>query len=74
MCTSLKHFIREIWRYLSAKMIGNLPLSRQKNIPMVLGTITNGIVYELLAKSDEEQLSLTVLNSKLDSFLLTHRS
>ena len=50
---------------------------------MVVDTITNGIhvAYELLARSDNymylnsiEQLSLTVLGSTFDSFLLTHQS
>ena len=49
-----------------------------KNTPMVLDTIRNGIVYEPLARNDDylqlERRSLTVLASRLDSFLLIQRS
>ena len=46
-------------------MIGSLALSRQKNTPMILDTIRNGIVYEMLGRSDDklEQLPLAVLAS-----------
>ena len=44
-----------------------------KNTPMVLDTITNDIVYEPLARSDT-RATLTVLGSRLDSFLLIHQS
>ena len=47
-----------------------------KTTPMVLDTITNGVVYEPQASSDDylnNILSLTLLASTLDSFLLTHR-
>ena len=46
-----------------------------KNTPIVLDTITNSTVYEPLARSDhylKERLSLTVLGSRLDNFLLSH--
>ena len=49
-----------------------------KNTSILLDMITNGLVYEPLARSNDclklERLSLTVLgsNSRLDSFLLTH--
>ena len=47
-----------IWHYLPAMMIGDSSLSRQKkkkkiNTSVVLDMITNGIVYELLARSDD---------------------
>ena len=44
-----------------------------KNTPMVFDTITNGIAYKLLARNDNYP-TLIVLGSRLDSFLLTHRS
>ena len=46
-------FGRYILCYLPAMMIGNSALSRQKNTPMVLDTIRNGIVYETLARSGD---------------------
>ena len=38
---------------MACMMICDLTLSRQKKTPMVLDTITNGIVYEVLARSDK---------------------
>ena len=41
------------------------------NTSMVLDTITNGVVYEPLARSDSykiERLTLTILVSRLDTF------
>ena len=35
------------------RVIGDSALSRQKNTPMILDIITNGIVYEPLARSDD---------------------
>ena len=44
-----------------------------KNTPMVLDTITNGIIYEPLARIDDYLKRLS-LGSRLKSILLTHRS
>ena len=47
-----------------------------RNTIMVLDMIRNSIIYEPLARSDDyltlERLSLTILASTLDGFLLTH--
>ena len=44
----------KMWRSVPATMIGDSALSRQKkNTPMILGTITNSLVYELLASSND---------------------
>ena len=40
---------------------------------MVIDMTRNSTVYEPLARSDDYLLSLTVLASTLDGFLLTHR-
>ena len=51
--TLLKTFCLGDMRHLPAMMIGDSALSQQKTHLMVLDTITNGLVYEPLARSDD---------------------
>ena len=62
-----KCFLWEIWHDLpdDDQWLGSFST---KNTPILLDTITNGLGYlEVM-----ERLSLTILGSRLDSFLLTH--